>query len=798
MTQLKPESFEIGDGGLICCELFLASLTPDTDTQSPIPYHALSYVWGSGSERRYIQVNGRSFQVTVNLHEALRCLQLPDHERIIWVDAVCINQKNPREQGHQVRQMGQIYKTAGLVIYWLGVQTDHTKFCLDALHAFQERVRDVTYEGWTWQQWRDLWQSWAVKRKHSDPSLEREGLRTLLHSPWFRRVWILQEVANSQFAEVLCGKLSVRAGLFALAPQLMGVQTEAHTQAVLDMMPGPFRRDSWFSESRDLYTLLEKFGSSEATDPRDLVYALLGLSSDASPHIQPDYEKNEQEVVQAVFPFLYHIDLNLQAKFCGPATLQDLCKRVSFFNEVALEVAAANEISGDCVTKFILSRSPRVNVRESTLEAAARNGAKRRILLIMLRQHLGQLTRSTTSMVKNTRESLVETAASNEPNGGRILEYLLRHPQGHFSVTEKVLFTAVRNRAKGRGLIQICFSSCGDELLPMLTQRLVEAAVENDSCGKDIISDFMERRGGPYKITDQIIRIAASSPVRGVRLLNTLMVNQEESDQSKILPVLDWVAKSNPYIPLFRQAVTVQDDDLKQALVMACRHSTKAVEILLEHGASANLEDLSFYDLSPSPLSSAVFAGQAETVRLLIRHGAFVNQRDMRGRTPLLLAAETGSLTIVQELLKCDRVDVNLADHQNALFGLFRMTVTSGRPDILEALLTHGLLRLSQSDVDLAMRWGARLGHLALVDIVIGKWGARVNSTTRHGWTALMRAAEFGHVAVVESLIDNWGADINAVNVIGKSRWTALLLAAEEGHSAVVDAIRKRDSMNFQ
>ncbi|KAM7210469.1 HET domain containing protein, partial [Rhypophila decipiens] len=478
-----PKAKEGGADSLLCCELFLASLTADNNTQPSVPYHALSYVWGSDSKRRYIEVNGRSFQVTVNLYEALSCLQSPNHERIIWVDAVCINQQNPWEQGHQVRQMGQIYKTAGLVIYWLGVQTN-TRFCLDALRAFQERVRDVTYEGWTRQQWRDLWQSWAVKREQSYPSLEREGLRTLLHRPWFRRVWILQEVANSQSAEVLCGELSVWAGIFALAPLLMGVQAEAHTQSVLDMMPGPLRRDSWFSKSRDLYTLLEKFGSSEATDPRDLVYALLGLSSDASPHIQPDYEKNEQEVVHTVFPFLYHIDLNLPTKFSGPATLQDLCKRVSFFNEVALEVAATNEISGDCITEFILSRSPRVNVREST-------------------------------------ESLVETAASNESNGDRILEYLLRQ-QGQSSVTEKALVTAARNRAKGRGLIQICFSFCGDQILPMLTQRLVEAAADNDICGNDIISDIVNRGGGPYRITDQIIRIAASNPVRGVTLLNTL------------------------------------------------------------------------------------------------------------------------------------------------------------------------------------------------------------------------------------------------------------------------------------
>ncbi|KAM7210470.1 Ankyrin repeat-containing domain protein [Rhypophila decipiens] len=189
----------------------------------------------------------------------------------------------------------------------------------------------------------------------------------------------------------------------------------------------------------------------------------------------------------------------------------------------------------------------------------------------------------------------------------------------------------------------------------------------------------------------------------------------------------------------------------EQALVVACRRSTKAVEILLEHGASANVEDESLYD--PTPLGNAVLAGQAETARLLIQYGAFVNRRDRRGRTPLLLAAQSGPLTIFQDLLQCRQVDVDLPDDENPT--PFLTVVTSGRPDIVDAFLTHGYLHLDQSDLDTALGWAAGLGHLAVVDILIGKWGAQVSQTV------LIQAAHFGHVAVVESLFDNWGADIS-------------------------------------
>ena len=67
--------------------------------------------------------------------------------------------------------------------------------------------------------------------------------------------------------------------MFAQAPSLLGVEPEPHCQAVLDIMPGTSRSGSWWSQKRDLYALFCRFQASKATDERDKVYALLGLSS---------------------------------------------------------------------------------------------------------------------------------------------------------------------------------------------------------------------------------------------------------------------------------------------------------------------------------------------------------------------------------------------------------------------------------------------------------------------------------------------------------------------------------------
>lgn len=92
------------------------------------PFTALSYVWGEDADRVPIRVNGQVFQATTNLASALR--YIPRHwkskfpgrsktELRVWADAVCINQSDLRERGHQVQLMKGIFSGAELVMCWM-------------------------------------------------------------------------------------------------------------------------------------------------------------------------------------------------------------------------------------------------------------------------------------------------------------------------------------------------------------------------------------------------------------------------------------------------------------------------------------------------------------------------------------------------------------------------------------------------------------------------------------------------------------------------------------------------------
>ncbi|KAF8852215.1 HET-domain-containing protein, partial [Acephala macrosclerotiorum] len=294
-----------GDNDVIQCHLFDAWLY---EQENIMDYVALSYTWGDAEKTYEIIVNGSRLAVTKNLYHALWYLRCQDQDRILWIDAICINQNDHRERGHQVQQMGSIYNKAERVVIWLGLPTYDTDLIMDFMKKLEEESLKHTCNNWKTsdQAWANIWS--VIQAGFSRDLLDgqRGGLKSLLARSWFRRVWILQEVANARAAEIVCGTKSVSARIFALTPFLAGIVPDPHSQAVLDIMPGPSRKSSWWTQKRDLQTLLAKFGKGEASDPRDVIYALLGMSSDVSSldSLKANYEKSVQEAIRDTTIFL--------------------------------------------------------------------------------------------------------------------------------------------------------------------------------------------------------------------------------------------------------------------------------------------------------------------------------------------------------------------------------------------------------------------------------------------------------------------------------------------------------------
>ena len=101
-------------------ECLVANFPFTKDIVDDLKYEALSYVWGDAMVTTTLSLNGQTYQVTTNLEAALRALRLQDKDRLIWIDAICINQTSIQERNQEVPRMGQIYRRARHVIIWMG------------------------------------------------------------------------------------------------------------------------------------------------------------------------------------------------------------------------------------------------------------------------------------------------------------------------------------------------------------------------------------------------------------------------------------------------------------------------------------------------------------------------------------------------------------------------------------------------------------------------------------------------------------------------------------------------------
>jgi hypothetical protein len=124
----------VGGTGTIQVCLFKAFLHKSLNG---MPYEALSYTWGTKEKTKQIILNGERFMVTENLHSALHYLRFKNEDRILWIDAICIDQSHIAERNHQVGHMASIYRDADRVLFWLGEPMYETDLLISSLIRLQ-------------------------------------------------------------------------------------------------------------------------------------------------------------------------------------------------------------------------------------------------------------------------------------------------------------------------------------------------------------------------------------------------------------------------------------------------------------------------------------------------------------------------------------------------------------------------------------------------------------------------------------------------------------------------------------
>ncbi|OAL43523.1 hypothetical protein IQ07DRAFT_580167 [Pyrenochaeta sp. DS3sAY3a] len=251
--------------------------------------------------------------------KALRHLRYPDKPRTLWVDAISINQDDLLERSQQVNRMGSIYTYAQRVVVWLGSSSHDSTLAIRTLEYLGQQVEYTRNHLWlpapncrepNW--WR------ADKSTPFVYDLETwQAIASLLTRSWFARLWVLQEIQLGNSRSYLqCGQdtilwTHIRRAILAI---------RSHVPAVHAQLQGALQRLYHLCvdyHGQNSIVLLEYARNSECSEPRDKVFALLGLFPYAfSRNIKPQYTLPVQEVYKQAFfayvegtssldPFLY-------------------------------------------------------------------------------------------------------------------------------------------------------------------------------------------------------------------------------------------------------------------------------------------------------------------------------------------------------------------------------------------------------------------------------------------------------------------------------------------------------------
>lgn len=319
---------------------------PDISLQNEVQwvpnYEALSYTWGDAGNESFLEINNK-FQepVRASLNSALLALRLKSQERQLWVDALCINQDDLQERSEQVQRMQSIYQRACRTIVWLGEEDTSSNRAMDLLERLGGSQEDISrfdygptmdFAGPQFDPCYSISDSEAYfinLRKSYVNGLKLIGLsdlseddwttiEKLFNRPYWTRLWVVQEVASAQVVEIRCGSRSMgwdtlnciadnekNIGSDQVSVDWFKKYSEIFRDGAFGKIAGHRQVTRHFSRSlggeegsTSFLNLMERFRGFECTDPRDKVYALLGLASvdKNMPLPKPDYSKSVSEV----------------------------------------------------------------------------------------------------------------------------------------------------------------------------------------------------------------------------------------------------------------------------------------------------------------------------------------------------------------------------------------------------------------------------------------------------------------------------------------------------------------------
>jgi hypothetical protein len=259
----------------------------EVELHDDVAYECLSYTWDGPKRddvgdywtmnRQMIVCNGEATYIRQNLYDALVQLRDLDILGPIWIDALCINQYDISERNSQVGRMGEIFKGATRVVIWLGKEDENTKPALEYLQR-SNLTAEAYYK-----------ENSVGFREYRRCNYTNEEDRTLLcfffERRWYSRLWVVQETMLARDLIFLCGSHAAqletiwRGSLFTEYSHRLwdGFDFKVEVNNFFEIVMS--RRDRLRTPTlKPIGQNIHLFRNAKASDPRDKVFGLLGIS----------------------------------------------------------------------------------------------------------------------------------------------------------------------------------------------------------------------------------------------------------------------------------------------------------------------------------------------------------------------------------------------------------------------------------------------------------------------------------------------------------------------------------------
>ncbi|KAF4632192.1 hypothetical protein G7Y89_g5939 [Cudoniella acicularis] len=270
-------------------------------------YSVVSYSWNDQFCDQDLRIDRCYLKVIKNLISGLPHLIECANTQYLWIDAICINQRDDDEKAIQVPLMKEIYTKCQECLVWLGQCTPESELAIDAIPRMAKHFSLLdSPEVW-------MMEGIAVSSGNVLSSPLWRGFTDLFSRPWFKRVWTFQEAVLPAVVTFLCGSRSVayddmKSVVVPLLDHLTTLELFYPRSDFEDpflfigflklIRVAKFRASSQLPRTpSDSLKLLYTTGPWHATHRLDKIYGVLGLVDHSlQKHLVVDYHKTQVQV----------------------------------------------------------------------------------------------------------------------------------------------------------------------------------------------------------------------------------------------------------------------------------------------------------------------------------------------------------------------------------------------------------------------------------------------------------------------------------------------------------------------